>query len=315
MTIFYQNPQTGDTFDIAPLITSAKWATKRAGSPASLELTALADGEVLWEHGGIVAALEEEQGFFYGFVFKLSQTEKGELTVTAYDQTRYLKNKESYLFTGKRADEITAKLAADFGIATGALANTGYVIPQLVADNQTLYDTILKALDLTLINTGKLYCLWDDFGSLRITETRERRLDLFLGDESAATGYTYASDIDSETYNVIKLTRGKIGAGKREIYLIKDSAHMKLWGVLQNSEAVNENMNEAQIQARAEQMMELYNRPKRSFDMAALSDLSVRAGCAVYIGVERLGVSQFFIVEEASHDLLGKTMSLKLKIV
>ena len=42
---------------------------------------------------------------------------------------------------------------------------------------------------------------------------------------------------------------------------------------------------------------------------------SVRAGRALYIGIEKVGVSAFFIVEEASADLLKEEMSLKLKVV
>lgn len=315
ITILYQNIKTGGAFDVTPLVTAAKWTTKRTGSPASLELSVLADASVGWDHGGIVAVKDGNTGIFYGYVFKLSRNEKDQLTVTAYDQTRYLKSKDTYVFTGKRADQIAAQIAADFEIKTGALANTGYVIPSLVEDNQTLFDIILKGLDLTLIHTGKMFVLWDDFGSLRITNVAESTLDLFVGDASLATGFTYSSDIDSETYNKIKLVRDNKETGKRDVYLFQDSNNMKFWGVLQNYEKVNESMNEAQIKERGGQMLELYNRPKSTFEAEALSDLSVRAGRALYIGIARLGLSQFFIVEEAAHDLLKQTMHLKLKVI
>ena len=90
---------------------------------------------------------------------------------------------------------------------------------------------------------------------------------------------------------------------------------MKFWGVLQNYESVDEEMNEAQIKERGGQMLELYNRPKKTFEVKALLDLSVRAGRALYIGIEKVGVSSFFIVEEASSDLLKEEMTLKLKVV
>ena len=53
---------------------------------------------------------------------------------------------------------------------------------------------------------------------------------------------------------------------------------------MQNYETVDEDMNEAQIKERGGQMLELYNRPKKSFEVKALLDLSVRAGRALYIG-------------------------------
>lgn len=315
ISIYYQNIKTGAAHDITSLVSSAKWSTKRTGSPASLELTIIADKDIIWDHGGIVTLKDDKTGLFYGYVFKLSISEDGEISVTAYDQTRYLKNKDTYVFEGKRADQITAKIAADFQIKTGALANTGYVIPSMVEDNQTLFDIILKALDLTLVNTGKMFYLWDDFGSLRVSNVEDSKLDLFVGDSSMATGYTYSSDIDSDTYNKIKLVKDNKDTGKRDVYIFQDSNNMKFWGILQNFEKVNENLNEAQIKQRGDKMIELYNRPKRSFEVSALSDLSVRAGRALFIGITEIGIKQFFIIEEASHDLIKQTMSLKLKVV
>lgn len=333
--VLYQNVKTDGAFDVTATVKAAKWTTKRTGSPASIELTVQADSTapqvlgitaeekkiiitedvVVWDFGGIVAVMDGDTGIFYGYVFKLSQNEKGEISVTAYDQTRYLKNKDTYVFKGQRADQITAQIAADFGIHVGELADTGYVIPSMIEDSQTLFDIILKALDHTLINTNKMFYLWDDFGLLRISDVAASKLDLFVGDSSLATGYTYAADIDSDTYNKIKLVRDNKETGKRDVYLFQDSNNMKFWGVLQDYEKVNESLGEAQIKARGDQMIALYNRPKRSFDVTALSDLSVRAGRVLFIGISDILVNQFFIVDEASHDLLKNTMSLKLKVV
>ena len=127
--------------------------------------------------------------------------------------------------------------------------------------------------------------------------------------------YTYESEIDSETYNKIKLVRDNKTTGKRDVYIFQDSNNMTFWGVLQDYETVQEGMNEAQIKERGGQMLELYNRPKRSFEVKALLDLSVRAGRALYIGIERAGVNACYIVEEHSADLLKETMTLKLKVV
>lgn len=316
IAILYQNQKTGDAFDVTSLCAAAKWTTKRSGSPASLELTVLADDAVVWDHGGIVAMKDDDTGLFYGYVVKISQNEKDQVAVTAYDQTWYLKkNKETYVFNGKRADEILTQIAADFGLKCGALENTGYAIPSMIEDGQTLFDIVLKALDHTLINTGKMFVLWDDFGSLRITDVEKSKLDLFVGDGSLATGFTYESDIDSETYNKIKLVQDNKTTGKRDVYIFQDSNSMTFWGILQDYESVDEKMNEAQIKERGGQMLELYNRPKKSFDVKAILDLSVRAGRALYIGIDRIGVSSFFIVDEHSADLLKETMSLKLKVV
>lgn len=316
ITIQYQNNVTGDAFDVTTLVSGAKWSTKRSGSPASLELTTLVDDAVKWTHGGIVTLLSGVAGLFYGYVVKISQNDNGQVRITAYDQTWYLKkNKDTYVFTGKRADQVLRQIAEDFKLKTGELANTRYSIPSMIEDGQTLFDIILKAIDHTLINTGKMFVLWDDFGKLALTDVETAKLDLFVGDGSLATGFTYETDIDSETYNKIKLVKDNKTTGKRDVYIYQDSDNMALWGILQNYEKVDENMNEAQIKERGSLMLELYNRPKRSFSVEAIADLSVRAGRALYIGIGAVGAKSFFIVEEAAHDLLKETMSLKLKVV
>lgn len=307
---------TGAAFDITTLVSGAKWSTKRSGSPASLELTAIVNDEIQWSHGGIVTLLDDKTGLFYGYVVKISQNEKEQVQITAYDQTWYLKkNKDTYVFKGKRADQVLKQIAEDFKLKTGSLANTGYSIPSMIEDGQTLFDIVLKAIDYTLINTGKMFVLWDNFGKLTLTDVETAKLDLFVGDGSLATGFTYESEIDSEAYNKIKLVKDNKKTGKRDVYIFQDSKNMTLWGILQDYEVVDEDMNEAQIKKRGGQMLELYNRPKRSFSVSAIADLSVRAGRALYIGIGAVGVKSFFIVEEATHDLLKETMSLKLKVV
>lgn len=100
-------------------------------------------------------------------------------------------------------------------------------------DNQKLLDIICKALDLTLINSGKNYVFFDDFGSLFVRNIDDLLLDFIVGDNSLMTDYVHKLSIDSDTYNKIKLYKDNKDTGKREIYLAYDSVNMDKWGVLQ----------------------------------------------------------------------------------
>lgn len=313
--ILYQNIETGDAHDITTLVKSASWKTKRAGSPAQLSLTLVADPAVEITEGGIVTLTEDGTGLFYGYVFKHSRTESEEVSITAYDQMRYLKSKDTYVFTGQTADQITTQICADFGIKVGALEPTGYVIPSMVEDGQTLFDIILGALDLTLVNTGKMYCLWDDFGSLRISDVAASAIGLMVGDGSLATGYTYQSDIDSDTANKVKLVRDNKETGKRDVWIVMDSSTQKRWGVLQHYEKVAEERSSAQVEAMADSLLELKNRPKKSLSINGLSDLSIRAGRSILVSIADVGISGWYIVDECTHDLIKETMTLKVVIV
>lgn len=310
----YQNNITGEAYDIASLVNAVKWSTKRSGVPASLEMSVIPHKKITWAHGGVLSLLDDKRGLFYGYVVKTAQSDKEKIRVTAYDQTWYLKkNKETYVFTGKRADEIVKRVADDFKLKIGGLDNTGYIIPSLVADGQTLFDTILKALDKTIISTGKMFILWDDFGSLKLTEPS--KLGIALGDNSLATAFSYESSIDSEVYNRIKLVKDNKETGKRDVYLFEDSKNMGLWGMLQEYKVVDEKMNSAQIKDRGGKMLELYNRTKNTFSITAISDLSVRAGKIIFINIASAGIKSFFLIEEATHNLINRTMTLNLKAV
>ena len=57
-------------------------------------------------------------------------------------------------------------------LKTGNSPDTGYVIPSMVEDGQELFDIMLKALDYTLINTNRMFYLWDDFGKIKSPQCR-----------------------------------------------------------------------------------------------------------------------------------------------
>lgn len=314
MQVLYQNNETGAVYDITTLVSSPRWKTVRKGSPSSFTFSAMPSG-VEWLHGGIIRVMNDKKGLFYGYIFRIKEGSDGVKDITAYDQLRYLKNKNTYVFENVTATQVVREICEDFGLKTGVLADTGYVIPSMVEDGQTLFDIVLKALDYTLINTNRMFCLWDDFGALRVSEVSDNKLDFMLGDSSLATNYSYESSIDGETYNQIKLLRDNSDTGKRDLYLFKDSGNIARWGLLQYQETVDENMNSAQIQQRGSQLLELHNRPEKTFTADGISDLRVRAGMMIFVKIKALKINSFHLIEEAEHDLIGGTMKLKLKAV
>lgn len=313
MELLHQNQDTGLTHELGGLVTACTMKTVRRGAPGQLALTILPDPAIVLQHGDVLALRDGTRGVFYGYIFKLEGSEKEEVKVTAYDQIRYLKNKACYLFQGRRADQIVADLCADFGVETGELEQTGHVIPSLIMDNQTLLDTMLEAIDQTLVNTGELYILWDDYGALRLSEARGHCCPLMLGEGSLATGHSWKSDIDAETANQVKLVSGDKDKGWREEAMVCDSNHIGRWGLLQHLEVVDGGQNPGQLQAQAGQMLELYNRPKVSLDVDALAgDLALRGGMGVYLHLPSRRLTGWHMVEECTHDIMKETMKLKL---
>ena len=158
---------------------------------------------------------------FYGFVFSKQRDKTNNIKVVAYDQMRYLKNKDTYVYTNKKASDLVKMISEDFKLKVGVVEDTGYTIPKKVEDNQTLLDMIQNALDDTLVQTKKLFVLYDDFGKLTLKNVETLKLGLVI-DEETGENYDYTSSIDNETYNKIKLAYENEETGKRDIFIAQD---------------------------------------------------------------------------------------------
>ena len=76
-----------------------------------------------------------------------------------------------------------AMVAGDFGLKVGNIEDTEYIIPRRSEDNKTLFDIVQSALNETITNTGKMYVLYDDFGSLTLKNI-ENMITEFVLDEN-----------------------------------------------------------------------------------------------------------------------------------
>lgn len=279
-----------------------EWETARIGQPGKLTFNVVNDNIINFQEGNPVIFKVNGEEVFFGFVFIKGRDKDQIIKVTAYDQLRYFKNKDTYVYTNKKASDVTKMIANDFNLQTGTIEDTGYVIASRIQDNKTLFDIVYDALDLTLMNTGKMYVLYDDFGKLSLRDVESMKIpDLVVGDYNSQN-YEYKTDIDTDTYNKVKLYRDNEETGKREIYIAQDSSNINNWGVLQYFDKVDENTNP---KAKAEGILKLKNKKKRTLQLKnVLGDIRVRAGTSVMTLVENVGdisVKQYMLVEKCKH--------------
>lgn len=242
---------------------------------------------------------------FFGFVFKKQKSKDKVYTVTAYDQLRYLKNKDTKVYENKTADQFVKMIADDFSLNVGKLENTGYVIASRVEENTSLFEMVENALDLTLTNTGEMYVLFDDFGKLTLKALSSMYVGVpsayLMIDEETGENYEYTSSIDDNTYNKIKLTYDNEETGYRDVYIARDSGNINRWGVLQYFDTLQKGENG---QAKADALLSLYNKKTRNLRITnAIGDNRVRAGSMVVIVLD-LGdvkLKNFMLVEKCKH--------------
>lgn len=277
------------------------WQTERKNTPGSLSFKVLADDVLKLSEGDAVQFCCDGENVFYGFVFTISRGSDNVVSVTAYDQLRYLKNKDTYVYENKTASEVVKMIAADLGLKTGVIDNTGYRIPSRVENNSTLFDIIGNALDLTLVNRREMFVLFDDFGKIALRDLKNMRVDIIIDSETSES-FEFRTSIDSETYNRIKLTYDNDKSGKREVYIAQDSSNINRWGVLQYYGTLKKDENGS---AKAQTLLELYNGRSRSLDVkGVLGDCRVRAGSLVAVMLDLGGerVNSFMLVEKCRHE-------------
>lgn len=314
--------KNGTVWDLSEIVAGVTWKTSRIGKAGSLDLTLIKGGiyqdkSFVVNTGDIIRVRKENTNLFYGYVFEVGFGQDEDVQIKAYDQLRYLLANDTYVFKNITATEVIKRIADDFGLKTGQLGQTGYVIPALVEDNKKLLDIICKSLDLTLIGSANNFVLYDDFGQLTLRKVEDMMIDFYIGDASLMTGFDYVRSIDSDTYNRVKLVQDNKKTGKRETYVAQDSANMVKWGRLQLYQSVDEGLNSAQINQLLNQLIALKNREQKKLRIDAIGDVRVRAGCYVPIVIEELGISRPFLVDECSHKIDGvdHTMTLELKVI
>ena len=179
------------------------WSTERKGAPGQLSFTVVQDGLLKVSEGNAVRLKADGKEIFYGFVFKLQRDKEKSIKITAYDQLRYFKNKDTYRYKDMTAGELLTMLARDFRLKTGTIEDTGFKIAKRSERNKTLFDIVQTALDITLQNTKNMYVLYDDFGKLALKSIASLKTDLLL-DADTGENFDYTSSIDTNTYNKIK---------------------------------------------------------------------------------------------------------------
>lgn len=282
-----------------------EWSTERRGVPGKLTFNVIKDDIINFAEGSVVQLRVNGQNVFFGFVFTKTRNKDRIISVTAYDQLRYLQNKDTCVYENKTATQFIQMVVADFALDVGTLEDTGFVIASRVEENTSLFDMIENALDLTLQNRKEMYVLYDDFGKL----TLKNISSMYVGepgaylmiDEETGENFEYTSSIDTNTYNKVKLTYDNAETGKRDTYVAQHGENMNTWGVLQYFDTLQKGENG---QTKADALLALYNKKTRNLKITnAIGDTRVRAGSMVVVklALGDVNVQNFMLVEKVKH--------------
>jgi len=284
-----------------PLVTNeVTLTTERKGSPGKLNFTVVKDAAANFQEGDSVRLTVDNSQVFYGYVFTKKRDKEQDIGVVCYDQLRYLLNKDTYVYTNKRADEVVRMIADDFELQTGTLERTSFNIPTRVEDNTMLLNMIQNALDLELTNRKQMFVLFDDCGKITLKSLDSMKVGIII-DEETGENFDYSSTIDDRTYNRIKLSYENEDTGKRDIFVVQDGKNINRWGILQYFDTLQKGENG---EAKAAALLDLYNKKTRKLKIKnAFGDTRVRGGALVIVKLNLgdINVQNYMIVEKAVH--------------
>ena len=290
------------------------WETQRKGSCGSLTLNILKDDVINFEEGNAIRVKLNDNKVFYGFIFKKNRNKDNVIKVVAYDQLRYFKNKDTYVYENKTASEVLKLIAKDFNLKCGHIDDTKYKIPSRIEEDKTIFDIVLNALDITLENNKEMYVLYDNFGEITLKNVSSMKLNTLI-DADIIEDFDYSSSIDSNTYNKIKLSKENEDTGNRDIYIAQDSSNINKWGILQYFETIDENVDG---KSKADALLKLYNQKVKSLNLKnVLGDIQVRAGSliAIVLDLGDMKLQNYMLVDKATHKFNNDLHTMDLTLV
>ena len=178
-------------------------------------------------------------------------------------------------------------------------------------------DMIYTGLELTFKHTGRMFVLFDDLGRLSLRSVGGMELPLVLASKGGLIDYNYETSIDRGTSNRVKLSITPGRNQLRRYFTAGDEARIKDWGVLQHTQHITEDYNDAQMQNLAQTMLGAKNKVKRTLNLEALGDVRVRAGNCIYVHIPNIGeldVNRLLMINRCTHIFRNDEHIMRLEM-
>lgn len=278
---------------------TVKWTRDfRAGI---MELKVVKDDELNFQEGDRASLSVNGKLFFLGFIFKKQRDKRQIIKLTCYDQIRYLKNKDTYQYKEMSVSELIRKICEDRGLKVGTVEDSGYKVPKKIEENQEYMQMIKAADDINLSQTGDIYTLFDDKGEICYKKPTSMIVDYPLTYDNAVD-FDYVTSIDDGTYNRIVVYITDDNGNQVRQVVKEDREAIRQWGILEYTVKTN---NDEDIENKASQLLELFNRKFRSFKVKqVIGNVNIRAGSLLPVRMMKIGdinINSYMIVDSITH--------------
>lgn len=299
------------------IVGDIKVTRERTGAPGKMTFSYVDIDGMNISEGNAVAFRFGNKKVFFGYIFTLDgDSDKEKVSVTCYDQLRYFKNKDSFVYNAKYSDMLKNNICKKYGFKTGIIEDTGYKIPTRLEDG-SLFDICAQASSSTNLSTGKKFVLYDDFGEICLRDMNNMSLPILI-DKDTTGKWTLKRTIDSDVYNRIVIRRDNDETGERELYIANDSETQKKWGVLTLEEDAGEEKSASALKSKAKSMLKYYNRLNQTFNVEkCIGDCRVRGGSSLLVAFD-LGngrkIQNLMIVDKVEHTFSENYHFMDMKL-
>lgn len=271
-------------------------------------------GGLSFDEGARVRLLVDGAEVFGGRVFTKRRERPEVIEIVAYDELRYLQNRDCCVFAGVQVGAMLKQIAGQLNLQVGDVADVGWRMKARAYDNRRYIDMLQDALDEVLAEKNLHYVVLAENGKLCLRACRALAQDICL-ELGSLGGYEYRTTIDENYANRVKLIYEDKRKALRSQYVAEDGEAVSRYGVLQyvhKSAAADE---ETLAQARAK-LRQLNRRSDTLLVKQAPGDVAVRGGSLVWVRLnlgDRVVDSQA-LVKSARHSFKSGVCLMDLEL-
>lgn len=294
-------------FDATPILTDGvEWSASVLGRAGKLRFSVVRDGIVNFTEGDQAVLLADGETLFSGWVMTKEKSSEQIISVTVYDQMFYLaRNRGTYVYQNKTAAELVRTVAADFGLQTGEISDSGWKIPQRIEEGETLMDILLSALEISGKASGREFFLFDRAGKLTVKERQEMAVQAVLRCDGGISDYWYKTDISRDTFNTVRLYHAGRKENERLAMEAERAGQVEKWGRLQYYRHVPYALNGAQLREMAEGILMEKCRVKKELTLENINgNVMLFAGNSVWVDIPDLAeisLQGMALIESCTH--------------
>lgn len=287
---------------------------RAANAAAVLDFCVVKNGLLNFLEGASVCLLADGKPVFKGRVFAKRRTQPELISVRAYDQLRFLQNRDCCSFRDFTPSDLLKRICAENGLQVGRLADCGLRLPARSFDNRRYLDMLAAVLQEVYLAKGRRYFVYDEAGEICLQSCWDLRVNILLT-ENCLGGWEYATSIDEGVCNRVKVIYEDKRKGERRQFVAENAERIADWGPLQR---VSKSADaQEQTQAKARELLQQGCRRQESLLVRdAPGDLRVRGGSMVGVRLnlgEQL-VDCWALVKRAEHRFVGGNILMDLSL-